>query len=209
MKNFPFSSLFKLILRELKSYSIFVVQNLPGMSGSYLRYGIYSSLFKKCGKRVYFAAGVYIKGYNNIELGDNIIFSSQCQLYAQSPTNESQIKIGNNVGFNVNVMINADNMGEIIIGDNVMVGPNTVFRPANHAFRDPEMPMRLQGHTKGKIRVGSDVWIGSNCVILTNVNIGKGAVIGAGAVVTKDVSDFEIVGGVPAKKIGSRLTEPS
>lgn len=174
-----------------------------------MRYGIYSSLFKKCGKRVYFAAGVYIKGYKNIELGDNIIFSSQSQLYAESPTNESRIKIGNNVGFNVNVMINADNMGEIIIGNNVMVGPNTVFRSANHAFRDPGIPMRLQGHTKGQIMVGSDVWIGANCVILTNVNIGKGAVIGAGAVVTKDVPDFEIVGGVPAKRIGSRLTEPS
>ena len=48
------------------------------------------------------------------------------------------------------------------------------------------------------------MWVGSNAVILPNVTIGKGAVIGAGAVVTKDVSDFEIVGGVPAKKIGSR-----
>lgn len=90
-------------------------------------------------------------------------------------------------------------MGEIIIEDDVMIGPNTVFRSANHEFRNSEMLIRLQGHTKGKIRVGSDVWIGAKCVILTNVNIGKGAVIGVGAVVTKDVADFEIVAGVPEK----------
>jgi len=205
MKNSIFLVLFKLIFRELESYFIFVVQNIPGMLGSYLRHSIYRLLFKKCGKHVRFPIGVHIKGYKNIELGNNISFSSESRLYAKSLTNESRIKIGNNVAFNTNVMVNADDMGEIIIEDNVMIGPNTVFRSANHEFRNPAMIIRLQGHTKGTIRVGSDVWIGANCVILTNVSIGKGAVIGAGAVVTKDVADFEIVAGVPAKKIGSRL----
>jgi len=205
MKKSFFQVIFKLIFRELKSYLIFVVQNIPGMSGSYLRYVIYRPLLGKCGNNVHFPLGVYIKGYKNIELGNNISFSSENRLYAESVTKESRIKIGNNVNFNTNVMVNADNMGEIIIGNDVMIGPNTVFRSANHEFRDPAKLIRLQGHTKGTIIVGNGVWIGANCVVLTKVNIGRGAVIGAGAVVTKDVADFEIVAGVPAKKIGSRL----
>ncbi len=205
MGKIKFFALFKLILRELENYFNFVLQNVPGMFGSCLRYNIYRFLLKKCGKPVRFPTGVHIKGYKNIELGNNISFASESRLYAESLTNESRIKIGNNVAFNTNVMVNADDMGEIIIEDNVMVGPNTVFRSANHEFRNPAILIQLQGHVKGTIRVGSDVWIGANCVILTNVTIGKGAVIGAGAVVTKDVAAFEIVGGVPAKKIGSRM----
>lgn len=197
----------RLILRELENYANCVVRHIPGMLGSFLRYNIYYFLFGKCGKHVSFPCGVYIKGFKNIELGSNVYFSSETRLYAESPTNKSGIKIGNNVTFNTNVMVNADVMGEIIIGDDVMIGPNTVFRSANHEFRNPEMLIRLQGSTKGEIRVGNGVWIGSNCVILANVIIGEGAVIGAGAVVTKDVADFEIVGGVPAKKIGSRIAK--
>jgi len=205
MKKSILSKLFELVFRELGSYFIFVIRNVPGMLGSYVRYNIYGFMLRKCGKHVRFPAGVYLKGYKNIELGNNVSFSEGNRIYAESQTIESFIRIGNNVNFNTNVMVNADNMGEIIIGDDVMVGPNTVFRSANHEFRDPEKPIRLQGHTKGTIRVGSDVWIGANCVILSNVSIGKGVVVGAGAVVTKDVNDFEIVAGVPAKKIGSRL----
>lgn len=191
---------------ELKSYAMFMVRNFPGMFGCCLRRCIYKPLFRKCGKGIYFPVGVYIKGYKNIELGNNIIFANESRLYAESATEESYIKIGNGVTFNINVMVNADNMGEIIIEDDVMIGPNTVFRSANHEFRNPEIPIRLQGHSKGKIKVGNGAWIGANCVILPDVTIGKGAVIAAGAVVTKDVPDLEIAGGVPAKKIGSRLT---
>ena len=54
--------------------------------------------------------------------------------------------------------------------------------------------------------MGNDVWIGANCSVLEGVTIGDGAVIGANAVVNRNVAPFDIVGGVPAKKIGSRLS---
>lgn len=62
--------------------------------------------------------------------------------------------------------------------------------------------------SKGDINIGNDVWIGLNSVILSGTTVGDGAVIGAGAIVTKDVSDYEIVGGNPAKSIKFRF-EPS
>ena len=65
--------------------------------------------------------------------------------------------------------------------------------------------MMLQGERSLPILVGDDVWIGANATILRGVVIGRGAIIAAHAVVSKDVQPYEIVGGVPAKKIGSRL----
>ncbi|MCE9640174.1 MAG: hypothetical protein K8S22_08520 [Betaproteobacteria bacterium] len=66
------------------------------------------------------------------------------------------------------------------------------------------MPINNQGHAAGVIDVADDVWIGANTVILPDVSIGKGAIIGAGSVVTKDVPAYSIAAGVPAKVIGTR-----
>ena len=58
--------------------------------------------------------------------------------------------------------------------------------------------------TKGEIIIEDNVWISSNCVILPNCKIGEGSIVAAGAVVTKDIEPYSIVGGIPAKKIGNR-----
>jgi acetyltransferase-like isoleucine patch superfamily enzyme len=58
-----------------------------------------------------------------------------------------------------------------------------------------------------RIQIGNDVWIGHNCIIMGGITIGNGAIIGAGAVVTRDVEDYAIVGGVPAQIIGYRFTK--
>ena len=117
----------------------------------------------------------------------------------------SSIEIGNNFNSNHNLHLNAASGGKIVIGDNVLVGPNVVFRTSNHIIEDVNIPICSQGNLKGDIIVGNDVWIGSNCVILMGVKVGNGSVIAAGAVVNKDVTPLEFVGGVPAKKIKSRI----
>ncbi|KGG13610.1 Galactoside O-acetyltransferase [Prochlorococcus sp. MIT 0601] len=116
---------------------------------------------------------------------------------------KGEIKIGNNLKLNTNIIIGASS-GEIIIGDDVLIGSNVVLRAADHIFSQRDKLIQLQGHRSGKIVIENDVWIGSNCVITKGVRIGKGAVIAAGAVVTKDVSAFSLVAGVPAKKISER-----
>lgn len=76
--------------------------------------------------------------------------------------------------------------------------------PLNVFFEKLE---HITGHpkSKGDVVIGSDVWIGEGAIIMGGIVIGHGAVVGAGAVVTKDVSPYDIVAGIPAKKIRSRF----
>jgi galactoside O-acetyltransferase len=95
----------------------------------------------------------------------------------------------------------------IEIGNDVLIGPNVVFRASNHNYNDKNTLIRLQGHTGGRIVIEDDVWIASNVVILPNVRVGKGAVIAAGAVVNKDVPSYSLAGGVPAQIIKTNCRE--
>ena len=101
-------------------------------------------------------------------------------------------------------MINARGKGKILIGNNVLIGPNTVLRSNNHSFENKNKPITEQGMNDGEIFIEDDVWISSNSVILPNCKIGKGAIIAAGAVVTNNVDSYSIVGGVPAKELNRR-----
>ena len=87
----------------------------------------------------------------------------------------------------------------VYIGDHVMIGPNTLITTVGHPL-SPKSRRQHLAQAKS-IKIGNDVWIGGNVTILPGVNIGNNVVIAAGAVVTKDVPDNCVVGGVPAKKI--------
>ena len=100
--------------------------------------------------------------------------------------------------------MNGDLGGDIIIGNDVLIGPNVVFRSSNHNWNLKEVPIRQQGNKIGDIIIENDVWIGANCVILPNVRIGEGAVIAAGSIVNKNIKPFSLYGGVPAKFIKKR-----
>lgn len=108
---------------------------------------------------------------------------------------------GKNIHLGENVFINAgckfQDQGGIYIGDNVLIGHNVVLATLNH----DENPERRGNLIPGAINIGDNVWIGSNATILAGVTIGDGAIIAAGAVVTKDVDENTIVAGVPAKYI--------
>ena len=110
-------------------------------------------------------------------------------------------KLGNNSGLGSNAQIGKYTE----IGDNVMMGPNVTIITRNHQFDDINIPMNQQGYYDYEpVIIEDDVWIGNNVIILPGVHIKKGSIIGAGAVVTKDVEPYTIVGGVPAKYIKSR-----
>jgi len=97
----------------------------------------------------------------------------------------------------------------IKIGRDSLIGAYSYIISANHCFKDPHKPIRLQGYTGDPTNIGQDVWIGCHVTILPGVTIGNGAVIAAGAVVNRDVPPLEIWGGVPAKKIGQRGEDES
>ena len=83
--------------------------------------------------------------------------------------------------------------GKIVIGENVMLGPKCSLFGENHVFSDSSVPIKVQGVKKIGINIGDDCWIGSNCIILDGVTIGKGCVTGAGTLITKDVPPGRIV----------------
>lgn len=86
------------------------------------------------------------------------------------------------------------------IGDNVMIGPYCLIYTMNHRINDLSEPMIRQGMTEVKpVVIGNDVWIGARVTILRGVHIGDGSVVGAGAVVTKDVPPYAVLGGNPAR----------
>lgn len=148
--------------------------------------------------------GRVITNPDNITIGSEFGMSPYCQLFAHGKTSDTKIIIGNNVGLNYNVMINADCGGKIIIGDNVRIGPYTVMRAANHKFDDIDRPIYTQGHESGEIIIEEDVWLGAHVTVIANVRIGRSSVIGAGSVVTSDIPSFSVAVGVPAKVIKMR-----
>jgi maltose O-acetyltransferase len=89
-----------------------------------------------------------------------------------------------------------------------MMGPDVMIISRGHNFSRLDIPMMSQGDSDPKLVVfENDVWIGARAIILPGVHIGQGAIVGAGAVVTKDVPPYAIVGGNPAKVIKSRRSE--
>lgn len=107
-------------------------------------------------------------------------------------------------------------IGNVHIGKYCAVARNVTFQGVNHDMHKAGIQIKfyrevvgekLERVQKGPIIVGNDVWIGTRAIILSGVSIGDGAVIGAGAVVTKDVEPYEIVAGVPARHIKWRFPE--
>lgn len=98
-------------------------------------------------------------------------------------------------------------VGKITMGNGVRVASHASIMGFNHGYATLSQPIYLQPITSKGIRIGDDVWIGANVVIVDGVTIGSHCIVGAGAVVTKDVADYSIVGGNPAKLIRSRLVK--
>ena len=94
--------------------------------------------------------------------------------------------------------------GGIRIGDGVYTGPMVQILAVNHIYDNPNIPIREQGITAQGIVIEDDVWIGASAVILDGVTIGRGSVIGAGAVVTQDIPPYSLAVGSPAKPIKDR-----
>lgn len=91
------------------------------------------------------------------------------------------------------------------IGNDVMIAPGVVLLDRQHNYARTDIPMAQQGDTLRKLTViADDVWIGQNVIVMPGINIGTGVIVGAGSVVTKDLPDWSIAAGVPAKIIRYR-----
>ena len=191
-----------LILREIKDWLELILAYMPGAFGFWLRRQYYFCRLAGRAENIRIETGVRISSPGYVTIGVGAYLGPDCKIFASS---SGPIVIGNNFAVNANVMINSRGDGRIEIGNDVLIGPNVVLRSNNHRFVSLEIPIAAQGMTYGTIIIEDDVWIASNVVVLPDVRIGRGAVVAAGAVVTKNVDSYTIVGGVPARQIGSRL----
>lgn len=186
------------LLAALEELWIAMFAWMPTPLGMAARLFAWRWCFASCGS-ARFGTALTISGMRNIRLGNATRIGRGCFLTA----NAGKLRIGAESAVSPCVNIGADH-GEIEIGAHVAIGPGSVIRAANHCFARQDMPIMRQGHNPGKVIIEDDVWIGANCVITPDVRIGRGAIVGAGAVVTRNVAPFSIVGGVPAREIGLR-----
>lgn len=137
------------------------------------------------------------------EIGYKCIIAKNVLFYAPHGFRKARVKLGNKVNISYNVQI--DCSADVIIEDEVWISQNVQIFNHIHEINSKDLK-RLQGvNISNGITIGRDSWISANAIILPNVNkIGIGSIIGAGSVVTKDVGDYEIVAGNPAKIIGYR-----
>lgn len=145
-----------------------------------------SSLSKKW--RVFFAKRIASKFGKNVNIERNAVFSPE-------------LEIGNNSGIGIDCEV----YGPVIIGDNVMMGPEVVIYTSGHKHDRTDITMIEQGFEEPeRVVIEDDVWLGRRVIIMPGVHIGKGCIIGAGAVVTKDIPEYSVAGGVPARVIKKR-----
>lgn len=111
-----------------------------------------------------------------------------------------RVRLGNNCTVNPYVTLRENIQG----GDGIRIGAYTCMVGANHGFAETEKPIWKQAHTSKGIRLGDDIWVGSHVVIVDGVHVGSHSILAAGAVVTKDVPPYAIVGGNPARIIRMR-----
>jgi len=145
-------------------------------------------------KNVFFGSNFCCMGKRKLKLGDNIRFGNGVRIQAEGISIGSGSFIGHN-----NYLY-----GKIIIGENFMSGPNVSIMAGNHGFAKTNIPMKEQETTSKGIQISDDVWIGTNAVLLDGINVGKGVIIGAGSVVTRDLDEYGIYAGNPAKLIKKR-----
>ncbi len=175
---------------------------IPTPLGIALRLAGWKPFFRKCGF-VRFGTGISLAGMRRMSLGDGVRVGRDCILSAQ----DGLLELGERVALSPGVHLGADS-GSLTIGSRTSIGDGTVVRAANHRIDRLDIPIQDQGHVPGVIVIEEDVWIGANCVVTPDVRIGRGAVIGAGAVVTRDVPPCAIAAGVPARIIGRRGGTP-
>lgn len=141
-------------------------------------------------RTLYVSKVLRIMVYDRYSVFEEGVYLSDC----------TNVRIGKLCHINENVFIQG-----AMIGDYVMIAPGVSILNNSHGIDQLDVPMILQPMTETKNPIiGSNVWIGRNAIILPGVKIADGAIVGAGAVVTKDVPAFSVVAGVPAKVIYSR-----
>lgn len=169
----------KLIKEPKENFFSFMIRTLkPNKINNKFKSKLLTIMGADIGDKVSISQGVWIDRPHKICIGDNVVLSRD-------------------------VLITTS--GGVSIGNNSMIGYGSKILSANHRIpENREESIRFSGHVFDKVIIEDDVWIGCNCVILPGVIIKKGAIVGAGTIVTKDLEEYGVYVGSPAKRIRSR-----
>ena len=151
----------------------------------------------QAGKNVYIGKHCALKGKSNIVLDDGVTVRPYAQIWSGGGT--VRIGRGSEIGERCRISI----ANSLEIGEKVLLSPNVYITDCDHEYRNIDVPVIEQGIVqKGQaVSIGDGSYIGINTVIVGNVKIGKHSVIGANSVVTKDVPDYSVAVGIPARVI--------
>ncbi len=216
----------------LEQLLFFLVGWIPTIVGVAVRTVVYRLIVKVDGMAA-IEKNVRLRFANNIRLANGVYLDQGCYLHATP----GGIDLGENTivmhgavlhvyNFrdlpNAGIKIGKDSLvgeysvirgqGGVVIGDRVYTSPFTQIIAVNHLFDDVKRPFTEQGITAEGIVIEDDVWLGASAVITDGIRVGKGSVVAAGAVVTKDVPPYTVVGGVPArviKRVDETKPDPS
>lgn len=212
-------SLWALVRYELV---VMLSANRPGAFGLWLRSKLYPRLLGRCGRNVTFGQGVVLRHPHKVRIGDDVVVDDHVVLDAKGTDNQG-IHIGSGVFIGRNTILSCKN-GDIVLGDQVNIGFNceifsasrvtvgasTLFAAytylvgGDHDFAEVGVSVLEQGRSSRGIEVGTDAWLGAGVKVLDGVRIGDHAIIGTGAVVNRDVDDYMIAVGVPARPVRDR-----
>ena len=148
---------------------------------------------RRRGSKIYWSVRMDTPPYRNFRLGKKSVIESYCCINNAV----GDVTIGDHTRIGIHCTV----IGPVSIGNNVNLAQGITVTALNHNFEDVTRQIDEQGISTKPVVIDDDVWIGANAVILPGVTIGRHVVVAAGAVVTKDVPDYCVVAGVPAKVI--------
>ena len=195
---------------------------VPGALGLFLRSKLYPLLLGRCGSNVTFGQNVVLRHPKKIFIGNNVVIDDNVLLDAKGTDNEG-ITIGNNIFIGRNNIFSCKN-GDIILKDNVNIGFNSYIFSANkvtvgkygliaaycyliggnHDYDEGDKPILEQRRSSYGIELDDNVWFGAGVRVQDGIKIGRNCIVGTSAVVTKNIPDFSIAAGIPAKVVKKR-----
>jgi acetyltransferase-like isoleucine patch superfamily enzyme len=202
-----------------------LVDWVPLSVGKVLRRSLYRAILARVGAAVEIQPGVELINADCLELGDRVKIDRHVRI---RNIGQNQIRIGDRVTLNrgVDIKMHSGNGGQIEIGHRTAIGPYTCLSgrhitigqdcliaphvgifASSHVFTDPTRNIREQGQSYKGIVIEDNCWLGSGVKVLDGVTIGEGSIIGANAVVTKDIPAYSIATGIPARIVRRRIDQ--
>jgi galactoside O-acetyltransferase len=198
---------------------------LPTVYGSVIRGRAYRSVLGSLGSGCFVEKGVRWQVPRQVFLGQRVMIGEHCFIDAHSLSGRIELK--DDVWLSRDCYLVAGHDAEIVVEANAYIGHRCLFYGhggiqlgqdallandvqlicGNHTFTRRDIPIRAQPTQERPIVIGDDVWLGASAIVLGGVTVGQGSVVGAGAVVTRDLPPYSIARGVPAQIVGVRGEE--